>query len=53
MKKGRKKGTGYFFWEKENCFYLQTFHIEKVACPLFYLKKRKRDENREAIKYSI
>jgi len=41
-KKG-KKGTGYFFWEKENCFYSATVHREKaacmvkVACPLFSL----------------
>jgi len=44
MKKGnRKKGTGYFFWEKEHCLYLQTVHLEKVACPLFlpFLPKKK------------
>jgi hypothetical protein len=29
MKKG-KKGTGYFFWEKEDCLYLQTVYIENI-----------------------
>ena len=51
-------GTGYFFWEKEGCIYLQTVHIEKVACPLFLqawqsLKKRKRNERREVNEYAF
>ncbi len=53
MKKD-KKGIGYFFWEKEDCLYLQTVHIEKVACPLYLpLRTRKRDEHREVIKYAF
>ena len=42
-KKEGKKGTGYFFWEKEDFYYLQTVHIEKVACPLFYSKKEEME----------
>ena len=54
-------GTGYFFGEKEGCIYLQTVHIEKVACPHFHeersdvaiLKKRKRNEHREVNEYAF
>ncbi len=59
MKKD-KKGTGYFFWEKEDCLYLETVHIEKVACPLFlrsdvaiFKKDEKRDEHREVNEYAF
>jgi hypothetical protein len=49
----QKMGPGPVF------YIFQIAHLEKVACPLFYgatwqsLKKRKRDEHREAIKYSL
>jgi len=41
----KKKGTGYFFLEKESCLCPGTVHTEKAACtvkracPFFLLKK--------------